>query len=419
MLAVFGAIGVWVASGIVGDAQLRFRPESEREAMGKTGAYADWVQTEGIPIYRGQAIPRLQDLKLGPWKRTGMQGAYVILEGTGGLIDGFVAAIAPGASSKPEKHMFEENIMILEGEGETEVWLPGKQAQKQTIHWRPGSVFSPPLNTWHQHFNKGTQEAKFVSVTNAPFVMDFFHTADMLFNIETAMTDRYDGDAMYFDPEKAKDYAPYKGKHSLTLVNFVRDVRSAVLSTAGQGYGDVDRHYVLSNNRMGTHVESFPVGTYERGHRHGPGASIIFIGGTGYSLYWHKSAGDRPFEQGNGDKVQKVDWQNGTMFVPDNDWYHQHFNTGKEPARFIKLGSPFGPGGGNTVFRMEGRFQTEGGSHMINYRDEDPKIREMFEAELKKHGAPLLMPSVKELTQLEIEAEKNSGGMLQQVKEPQ
>ena len=89
---------------------------------------------------------------------------------------------------------------------------------------------------------------------------------------------------------------------------------------------------------MGTHIESFPVGTYERGHRHGPGASIIFLTGTGYSLYWPRELGTRPFSDGKGDQVQRVDWQNGTMFVPAGQWFHQHFNTGKEPARFINWG---------------------------------------------------------------------------------
>ena len=59
------------------------------------------------------------------------------------------------------------------------------------------------------------------------------------------------------------------------------------------------------------------------------------------------------------------------------------------------------------MFKMDGRFVTEGGGHMVFYRDEEiPEIRKRFEADLKKNGAPLLMPSVKELTALEVEAEK-------------
>ena len=113
--------------------------------------------------------------------------------------------------------------------------------------------------------------------------------------------------------------------------------------------------------------------------------------------------------------MQKVDWQNGTMFVPDDQWFHQHFNTGKEPARFIKLGSPTGPGGSNVVFKMLADVDTQGPTYMINFRDEDPEIRERFEADLKRNGAPLQMPPLEELVALEKEADEVSGGMLQHV----
>lgn len=404
--------------------QTRFRPESEREAMGQTSAYEEFIKTEKIPIYRGQALPSLMELKLEPWKRLGAQGAYVVLDGSQGMVDSFVCEIPTGGKTQPQKHFFEENIMILSGEGETRIWV-GDNKKKQTIRWKRGSVFAPPLNTWHEHVNNGSEPARFVTVTNAPFLMDYFHDANLLFNIEADVKSRYNGEANYFDPEISKDYAPHKGKHSLSIVNMVRDVRSSMLSSAGQGWGDVDRHYVLSQNRTGTHVEAFPVGTYERGHRHGPGAAIVFLSGTGYSLYWHTSLGDTPFSDGKGDQVHKVDWQDGTIFVPANQWYHQHFNTGKEPARFIKLGSPR-LGGGNVVFKMQADTRKEGtgymsnpesSSYMIRYGEEDPKIREMFEADLKRNGSPINMPSREKLAELEEKAEKEDGGMLQNVSE--
>ena len=394
--------------------QERFRPESEREQMREKSAYEKWIEQEGIPIYRGQAIASVFQLPLGPWKRMGVQGAFVVLDGTQGMIDAVVFEIPAGKGTQPEKHFFEENSLILSGSGKTEIWLE-KDGERKTVYWRNGSVFSPPLNTWHQHFNTGEEPVRIISVTNAPFLMDFFHDSELLFNVEARIKSRYTGDPNYFDPEIARNYAPYKGKHSLSIVNIIRDVREARLSIAGQGYGDVDRHYVLSQNRMGTHIESFPVGTYERGHRHGPGASIIFLTGTGYSLYWPAELGTRPFSEGKGDQVQRVDWQNGTMYVPANQWFHQHFNTGKEPARFIKLGSPNGPGGRNVVYKMLASMDRQGGSLMIKFRDEDPEIRRMFEEDLKRTGAPLNMPSVEELVALEKEADETSGGMLQQV----
>ena len=47
--------------------------------------------------------------------------------------------------------MFEALIYVVSGHGATTIWqLDGK---KQTFEWGEGSLFSPPLNAWYQHFN--------------------------------------------------------------------------------------------------------------------------------------------------------------------------------------------------------------------------------------------------------------------------
>ena len=58
ILTVLGSLGTL-------QGQTRFRPESEREEMGRTSAYEEWIEQEGIPIYRGQAIPNLSNVQLG------------------------------------------------------------------------------------------------------------------------------------------------------------------------------------------------------------------------------------------------------------------------------------------------------------------------------------------------------------------
>ncbi len=85
--------------------QTRFRPESEREAMGQTSAYEEFIASEGIPIYRGQAIASLAALKLEPWKRLGAPGAYVVLEGCQGVTDSFVVEVPVGGETLPQKHL--------------------------------------------------------------------------------------------------------------------------------------------------------------------------------------------------------------------------------------------------------------------------------------------------------------------------
>src|SRR5437867_7689814 len=44
--------------------------------------YDAFMESEGIPVFRGIGIRKVQDLPLAPWKRTGGRGHYIQLHGT-------------------------------------------------------------------------------------------------------------------------------------------------------------------------------------------------------------------------------------------------------------------------------------------------------------------------------------------------
>src|SRR5437764_95782 len=99
---------------------------------------------------------------------------------------------------------------------------------------------------------------------------------------------------------------------------------------------------------------------------------------------------------------KRIDWVEGSLFVPPDGWFHQHFNAGHEPARYIAPtwggdGKWFmrALGGGGRTHRL-GKTSTRKGGNLIEYEDEDPAIREMFVAELKKNGVEVRMPKKKE-----------------------
>jgi hypothetical protein len=84
-----------------------------------------------------------------------------------------------------------------------------------------------------------------------------------------------------------------------------------------------------------------------------------------------------------------VDWKVGSVFSPPTGWFHQHFNTGREPALQLAFrnGSRIHPFGVRRAATREGVFTPvdEGGTQ-IEYDKEDPEIRRLFEAALAMKG---------------------------------
>src|SRR3990172_4058250 len=133
-------------------------------------------------------------------------------------------------------------ISVVAGRGATSVWLD--ENRKQTFEWGPGSLFSPPINVWHQHFNgQGDRPARLLGVTTAPLVMDLFHNDDFIFNNPFVFKDRYNADADYFSAQ-GKVFA-----NRIWESNFVPDVRNFKPNDCEQrGAGGANVRFELSNN---------------------------------------------------------------------------------------------------------------------------------------------------------------------------
>jgi hypothetical protein len=110
----------------------------------------------------------------------------------------------------------------------------------------------------------------------------------------------------------------------------------------------------------------------------GPGARVVIISGEGYSLLWSDKG-----------KRERVDWRRGSLFVPPERWFHQHFNTGLTPARYIAL-KPWG-----FKYLVDERFKTDedvkSGGDQIEYGDQDPEIHRLFVEECGKREIEVRM----------------------------
>ncbi|HET7680521.1 MAG TPA: hypothetical protein VFK79_10345 [Xanthobacteraceae bacterium] len=347
----------------------------------KVNTYQRWVQAQNIPVIKEYYIQDLKTVAVADWAFKGAKGAILNLIGTQDSNDAYILEIPPGGSVKPQRMLFEEFYLVLDGNGSSTVW--NDENKKVSFEWQEGSLFSPPLNTWRQHFNgSGDKPARFLVVTSAPILFNLFRNEKFLFGTNFNFNDRFDEEP---DSFSGTGVSYPVGATTVWDTNFVPDVRSIELHRRNnRGAGGSFLGLEMSENQMTAHISEMPVGTYKKAHRHGAGAHVVIIGGEGYSLMWPE-----------GQPMQIFPWKYGSVVVPPEMWFHQHFNTGPTPARYLairwgarKFVRAVGFADGGTDVSVK-----EGG-HQIEYADEDPKVREMFEAELAKNGVKSKMNDV-------------------------
>ncbi|MGH7844894.1 MAG: cupin domain-containing protein [Candidatus Binatia bacterium] len=326
----------------------------------KYSAYREWIESEGNPIVSGSHVADVRTLDLGEWRRRGAKGAYLSFSDQL-VADGYVCEIAPGKSVNPHRQLYEEIVLIAAGRGATTLWYEG--SPKRTFEWERGSLFAIPLNAWHQHFNaSGTEPARFFALTSAPVALELYRDPEFIFNTDYQFKDRFDPAEEDFFSKPGKYFTEYYG--GILHSNFIADIRKInLVPRERRGKGNRNMYIHMAGGSMLAHVSQFPIGTYKKAHRHGPGAHVYLLDSTGYTLMWKE-----------GEPPQRYDWHEGSVVSPPAGTWHQHYNTGREPCRFVALHA-------NSAIQRE-----EGGVEQIEFEDEDLVLRKMYEEECAKSG---------------------------------
>lgn len=336
--------------------------------------YTKWVQAQEIPVIKGFYVDDIRTVKLGPWEIKGGLGAFINLYGDYGTNDAYICEIPTGKSLKPQKHLFEEIVFVIHGKGKT--LLRDTEGKELFFDWQSGSLFSPPLNWWHQHINtSSTEPARYLAVTTAPLVLNLFHDLEFVFDNIFEFQDRYLGPDSYSQRGILRPTRRIsEANRPILETSLVPDVRTFQLQEwKERGGGSLNMEFELANNTLTAHVSEVPVGSYKKAHRHDPGAHIVHLTGNGYSLMWAE-----------GRQRVKVDWHPYTLYVPPNYWWHQHFNCSNSPARYlaIRWNSKKYPIWGEIALDRDVRR----GGDQIEYDAEDPEVHRMFnEAIAKRH----------------------------------
>ena len=264
---------------------------AKKFATEKETPYTRWVKSEGLDIISALYVQNLRTVELKPWARRGGRGVFINHDASRTSNDCYVCEIPPGGTLAPQRQLFEEMIMVLDGRGSTVVW--NDAGARVSFEWKAGALFAIPLNCWHQHYNgAGREPARFVSVTNAPPVINMYEDIDFVFNCKHDFKNRFSGEPDYFSPKGEQ-------KGLLLETNFVADAVSLPLISAKErGAGGGHIRFNMAKGSMNSHISQFPIGTYKKGHCHGPGAHVIILSGEGYSLMWPE-----------GEEPRRYDWE--------------------------------------------------------------------------------------------------------------
>ena len=355
--------------------------------------YDAFMESEGVPIYRGIGVKRVQDLPMAPWKRLGGRGSYLQLYGTEGLWGQYFVEIPAAGALNAERHLYEKLVLVVEGRGSTEVWREG-QKQPHVFEWQTGSMFVIPLNAHHRFVNATNAPAILLCGTTAPNVMNLLDNRDFIFNCPYDFTDRFSGAADYFKPRDDIEADPVRGL-AMRRTNFIPDAINCELpldNRRSPGYRRVEPS--MGGNRFYAWIGQHETGRYSKAHRHASAAVLICLKGKGYTYTWSDTLGTRPWEAGNGDKVLRQDYEPGGMVSAapmSGDWFHQHFGVCKEGLRIAAWHGPNNqrarkPGRPGEKLMDYGAIDLSKGGSAIPYHQEDPFIRAEFASALAGEG---------------------------------
>jgi quercetin dioxygenase-like cupin family protein len=329
-------------------------------------AYDAWVKAQGLPVLSGSYVADTKTVELGDWDWKGGKGAILQFDDQR-VCDAYIAEIPAGGYLRPHRQLYEEVILIVSGQGSTSVW--NDESQKRTFEWKRGSLFSVPLNAWHQHYNaSGREPARYLALTTAPPIFELYRDQDFIFGTDHVFSDRFDGSEADFFERPGKYLTEYYG--GVLDTNFISDIRAIKLvPREARGKGNHNMYIHLAGSTMFAHVSQFPVGTFKKAHRHGPGAHVCMLDSSGYTMMWHE-----------GEEPQRYDWAEGSVLSPPAGIWHQHYNTGPEPCKFVALHA-------SVAIQPEkgGIEQLEPTSAAHEY------LMEVYRAECEKNGVPVNM----------------------------
>jgi hypothetical protein len=89
--------------------------------------------------------------------------------------------------------------------------------------------------------------------------------------------------------------------------------------------------------------------------------------------------------------IRRFDWQPGTLVIPPDRTFHQHFNIGASPARYLALRFSGNEESKSSERNLVSSRSVRLGGDQIEYEDQEPAIHRMFVEDASRHGVDVKM----------------------------
>jgi quercetin dioxygenase-like cupin family protein len=383
---------------IVGRSTHWHEPDGDtRAGLGKferpKSPYDLFMEWEGIPVFRGIGVRRVQDLPLKPWKRLGGQGTYIQLSGTEGKWGCYLVEVPSAGALNVEHHLFEKLCFVVEGRGSTEVWQE-EGGKRHIFEWQPGSLFSIPVNAYHRIVNARSSPALILCGTTAPNLLNLLNDPRAIFESPYRFNDRFSDSPDFYKYRDDVEPDPVRGL-AMRKTNFIPDIVNCDLPLDNRrSPGSRRIEPSMTGNNFYLWIGEHQTGRYSKAHAHSSCVMLICIKGKGYTYTWPEKYGPNPWENGHGDKVIRQDYEPvGIVSAAPGgaNWFHQHFGVSPGGLRLTAWYGPnhpakdHGPVGEKLI--DFGAIDLDEGGTAVPYSMEDPFIRKEYEATLQAEGA--------------------------------
>src|SRR5258708_9643066 len=97
--------------------------QTDKERKYLLDPYLDWASAEGVPIHEDFGIDIIA-AETGRWDRYDARGALIHVKGRGDFTAAYALELPPGGRASPQRHLFEEAVYVLDGNGSPTTTAP-------------------------------------------------------------------------------------------------------------------------------------------------------------------------------------------------------------------------------------------------------------------------------------------------------